>query len=444
VSEISAQRPVPGPASWLPGKWFLDFSRDPLTFFAESQRAYGDIVRFTFGRHQFFLVSHPDWIEEVLVTSKKFGRGEIAKRLFGAGMISLNGQEHLKRRRTIQPLFHRRYVHGFAAAMVRQGERWRDRFTPDGVVDMTAAMRDLTFAVVCETLFSSDGEGQGNAIGEAFLEGSERFGVAFVPGIRYLEKLPLPPFVRMRRARERLEGGLDRVIADRRAGDEQPDLISMLMAARDPENPSEPGMTDRQIRDEALTIFIAGHDTSANALAWTWHLLDTAPAAEARLHEELDRVLAGRTPAVDDVPKLEYTRAVVAEAMRLYSPAWTLGRRVLETHTLGDHALDAGSVVFVSQWVAHRDPRWWDAPEVFRPERWMDGSTRPKYAYFPFGGGVHLCVGEAFAWTELVLVLATIAQRWRFATVSAPTPEPRITLRPKGLRMRALRRQLPA
>jgi cytochrome P450 len=205
-------------------------------------------------------------------------------------------------------------------------------------------------------------------------------------------------------------------------------------------------MTDRQIRDEAMTIFIAGHNTTANALSWGWHLLDRTPAAEARLHEEIDRVLAGRTPAAEDVPKLVYTRAVVAESMRLYSAAWVMGRRVLETHTIGGHTLPAGSVALVSQWVAHRDPRWWDAPDEFRPQRWIDdpGPARPKYAYFPFGGGVHQCVGEGFAWTELTLLVATIAQRWRFETIGEPTPAPLITLVAKGLQMRAMRRPVTA
>lgn len=440
---MPTQTRVPGPTSWLPGTWFLGFARDPLTFFAEAQRTYGDIARFTFGPHQFFVLSHPDWIEEVM-TSRHFGRGEAAKRLLGEGMLSANGQAHLKQRRTIQPLFHRRYVQGFVSAMVGQAQRWRDRVTPLDTFDMTAGMRDLALAIISETLFASDSQAKGADVSEAWEESTERYGVAFIPGIKYLEKLPLPVFLRKRRARERLDRLLYGVIADRRAGSDQPDLISMLMAARDPDNPSEPGMTDKQIRDEAMTIFIAGHNTTANALSWGWYLLAKTPAAEACLHDELEQVLAGRTPVAEDVPKLVYTRAVVAESMRLYSPAWSMGRLALETHTIGGHTLRKGSVAWFSPWVVHRDPRWWDAPDLFRPERWLDeaGPARPKYAYFPFGGGAHQCVGEGFAWTELTLLVATIAQHWRFETVSEPTPAPGITLTPKGLRMRALRRPL--
>jgi cytochrome P450 len=219
----------------------------------------------------------------------------------------------------------------------------------------------------------------------------------------------------------------------------------MLLAARDPENPSEPGMSDAQIRDEAMTIFLAGHETTANAMAWTWCLLGQHPEVERRLHEELARVLDGRTPTVEDVPKLEFSRAIIAESMRLYPPAWTMGRRAIEPHTIDGHTIEKGALVIVSQWIAHRDPRWWLAPERFNPDRWMSefgsripaSGSRPKYSYFPFGGGSRICIGESFAWTEAILLLATIAQRWKFALLTAPTPEPRITLRPLHLSVRA-------
>ena len=172
----------------------------------------------------------------------------------------------------------------------------------------------------------------------------------------------------------------------------------------------------------------------------TFHLLGGIPGAELALIEELDRVLGGRAPTFEDVPKLEYTRAVIAESMRLYPPAWTMGRRAIEPHTIGGYAIEQDALVLVSQWVAHRDPRWWDDPLSFQPERWQREARRPKYAYFPFGGGTRICIGESFAWTEAILLLATIAQQWRFTPLTKPTPEPRITLRPHNLRMRAVRR----
>ena len=215
----------------------------------------------------------------------------------------------------------------------------------------------------------------------------------------------------------------------------------MLLAARDPENPSAPGMSDQQIRDEAMTIFLAGHETTANAMSWTWHLLGSHREAEAALHQEVDRVLGGRSPTVEDVPTLEYTRAVIAESMRLFPPAWTMGRRAIEPHAIGGYDVEKDALVLLSQWVVHRDPRWWPDAEAFAPERWLTAAaSRPKYAYFPFGGGNRVCIGESFAWTESILLLATIAQRWTFAGDSRPVPEPRITLRPANLRMRAIRR----
>lgn len=452
---------VPGPTTWLPGGAYWAFRKDPLAFFTNTARAYGDLAGFSFGPQKVYLVSRPEWIEDILVKSAgKFAKGialERAKVLLGNGLLTAAGQEHLKDRRMIQPLFHRQHVQGFADTFVRHATRWRDQVTPGAELDLTREMSGLTLGIIGETMFSSDVQGDADEVREALSDAVANFAYAFIPGLDYLQKLPLPMFVRMRTARERLDRVIHRVIAERRTGgSEQPplrsDLISMLLAARDPENPNEGGMGDAQIRDEAMTIFLAGHETTANAMAWTWHLLATAPAVEARLHEELDRVVGSgidtpegvspRTPTIEDVPKLEWTRAIVAESMRLFPPAWTMGRRVLEDHAIGGHTIAKGSLVIMSQWVVHRDPRWWPEAESFTPERWLAPTDRPKYAYFPFGGGSRVCIGEAFAWTEAILLLATIAQRWRFArgTHPAPATEPRITLRPKGLFLTAARR----
>ena len=454
ATTFASERVAPGPSSWLPGGNFLKFRRDPLTFFTSAARTYGDVARWQFGSQPVYLVSHPDLIEDMLVTSaKKFMKGialQRAKRLLGEGLLTSEGQMHLRQRRTIQPLFHKQQVQRFAEAMVRHAVRWRESVRDGAVIDVTAEMGALTLAIVGETLFSANVQNDADEVREALSDAVQSFAYAVLPGIELIEKLPVGPFVKVRKARARLDRVILRVIADRRAAMDtseavspqgsNPDLITMLMAARDPENPSEPGMSDQQIRDEAMTIFLAGHETTANAMAWTWHLLARAPEVEARLHAELDRVLAGRTPAVDDVPKLDYTRAVIAESMRLYPPAWTMGRRAIEPHTIGGYSIEKDALVLASQWVVHRDPRWWDNPNAFRPERWLADSRRPKYAYFPFGGGNRVCIGESFAWTEGILLLATIAQRWRFASVSTPVPEPRITLRPARLEMRASRR----
>lgn len=436
----------------MPGRHFLKFRRDPLTFFTSLARTYGDVARFTFGSQPVYLVSHPDLIEDVLVTSaKKFMKGialQRAKRLLGEGLLTSEGQMHLRQRRTIQPLFHRQQVQRFAETMVEHAVRWRDSVADGATIDVTAEMGGLTLAIVGETLFSSNVQSDAQEVREALSDAVQSFAYAVLPGIELIEKLPVGPFVKVRKARARLDRVILRVIADKRSAIDNPgglppqpsnhDLITMLMAARDPENPSEPGMSDQQIRDEAMTIFLAGHETTANAMAWTWHLLGQAPDVEARLHAEIDRL--SRVPTVEDVPKLEYTRAVIAESMRLYPPAWTMGRRAIEAHTIGGYAIEKDALVLASQWVVHRDPRWWDDADAFRPERWLTDSRRPKYAYFPFGGGNRVCIGESFAWTEAILLLATIAQRWRFTAVTTPVREPRITLRPAALQMRAIRR----
>ena len=442
-------KPAPGPTAWLPGASFLKFRRDPLKFFADTQRTYGDIARFTLGPQPVYLVSHPEWIEDVLVNSaKKFHKGvalQRAKRLLGEGLLTAEGKAHLKQRRTIQPLFHRQQVQRFADAMVRHAVRWRESIVADTTIDMTHHMAALTLAIVGETLFSSNVQSDADEVRDALTAAVQSFGIAFLPGLEYLEKLPLPMFVRVRKARERLDTVIHRVIADRRAGGSedpplQPDLVSMLLAARDPENPDEQGMSDQQIRDEAMTIFLAGHETTANAMAWTWHLLASHPQIEAALHAELARVLDGRTPSVEDVPRLEYTRAVIAESMRMYPPVWTMGRRAVEKHSIASHTIESGALVIMSQWIVHHDERWWTSPDTFNPDRWAEKSDRPKYAYFPFGGGSRICIGESFAWTEAILLLATIAQRWRFAAQTQPSMEPRITLRPKNLQMRVISR----
>jgi cytochrome P450 len=445
ATNFATDRLPPGPTSWIPGGHFLAFRRDPLTFFTNTARTYGDVARFSFGSQAVYLVSHPDMIEDVLVLSaKKFMKGialQRAKRLLGEGLLTSEGHMHLRQRRTIQPLFHRQQVQRFAEAMVRHAARWRDSVKDGATINVTDEMGGLTLAIVGDTLFSTDVQQDADEVREALTDAVQSFAYAVLPGIELIEKLPIGPFVKVRKARARLDRIILRVIAERRANPGAAhDLVSMLLAARDPEHPSEPGMSDQQIRDEAMTIFLAGHETTANAMAWTFHLLATSPEVETKLHQEIEQVLGGRTPAVEDVPRLEYTRAVIAESMRLFPPAWTMGRRVMEPHTIGGYAIEPNALVLMSQWVAHRDPRWWDDPQVFRPERWQRESKRPKYSYFPFGGGTRICIGESFAWTEAILLLATIAQRWRFAPVTAPTPEPRITLRPHHLQMRAARR----
>src|ERR671912_2398964 len=308
ATNFATDRVPPGPTSWLPGGHFLAFRRDPLTFFTNTARTYGDVARFAFGSQPVYLVSHPDFIEDVLVTSaKKFMKGialQRAKRLLGEGLLTSEAQMHLRQRRTIQPLFHKQQVQRFAEAMVRHAVRWRDTVQDGATIAVTAEMGALTLAIVGETLFSADVQSDADEVREALSDAVQSFAYGVLPGIELIEKLPVGPFVKVRKARARLDRVILRVIAERRtersaaapsaAAGATADLVGMLLSARDPEKPSEPGLRDQQIRDEAMTIFLAGHETTANAMSWTWHLVGGAAAVESRLHEELERVLAGR------------------------------------------------------------------------------------------------------------------------------------------------------
>jgi cytochrome P450 len=301
-------------------------------------------------------------------------------------------------------------------------------------------MMRLTLAVVGQTLFGADVEEEAPEIGRALTDTFRSFNLALLPFGELLQRVPfLPPVRRFNEAKARLDATIYRLIAEHRAdGHDRGDLLSMLIAAQDTEVDGG-RMTDLQLRDEAMTIFLAGHETTANALTWTWYLLAEHPAAEARMHAEIDAALGGRLPAADDLPRLPYTRMVLAEAMRLYPPAWVIGRRNVEPYTVRGVTLPARTVVLTSQWVTHRDPRWWPEPERFRPERWGEApGDRPKFAYFPFGAGTRVCIGEQFAWMEGMLLLATIAQRWRLRLVPGHpvVPQAIITLRPRhGMRM---------
>lgn len=361
-----------------------------------------------------------------------------AKRILGDGLLTSEGELHLRQRRLIQPLFHADRVAGFAAEMVNAAQRVSGRWRDGAQLDLAGQMTELTLAIVGRTLFAADVERDARDVGAALTVALEAFDRFLVPGAALLELLPLPSSRRFRSARRRLDTIIERLIDERLAGPgRHGDLLTMLLEARDEGGGG--AMSRRQIRDEAITILLAGHETTAQALSWTWYLLSQSPEAESRLHEELDRVLAGRPPGAADAQRLPYTRAVVTESMRLYPPAWSIARRALAELELGGYRITRRSIVVTSPWIVHRDERWFPEPGRFEPGRWLvDDPARPRFAYFPFGGGTRICIGERFAWTEAILVLATLASRWRATLVPdhPVEPLPRITLRPRhGLRM---------
>ena len=441
---------VPGPRARWPGQLIFRLQRDPLAFFASVQRAHGDVALFRVGPQPIALLSHPDDIRDVLVTSQRNftkGRGlERARLLLGDGLLTSEGEVHLRQRRLVQPAFHRQRVIGYGHVMAEAAGRLRDTWRDREQLDLHESMMGLTLAIVAQTLFGASVERETQRIGDALDVAMKAFRFANLPFSELLEKLPIPTVRRFKRARAELDAVIYGIIAERRrSGEDRGDLLSMLLLAQD-ELGDGGGMTDEQLRDECMTLFLAGHETTANLLTWTFHLLANHPDAEARMHAEVD-ALGDRLPSPDDLGALPWLRAVLAESMRLYPPAWILGRRAKEPFVAGGHEIPARTIVLLCQWLVHRDPRWWPDAERFLPERWLDAeenTRRPKFAYFPFGAGTRVCVGEAFAWMEGTLVLATIAQRWRLRSVpgARATPEPLITLRPKGgLRMQVSARQ---
>jgi cytochrome P450 len=426
---------------------FREFRRQPADFLERAAREYGDLVFIPLGPQNIYLASHPDFIQEILVTRqsqfKKSRMLERARTLLGEGLLTSEGETHLRQRRLIQPAFHRDRLASYASAMVERadccreegGTRWNS-----GPFDLSAEMSRLTLAIVARTLFSANVDSEADDVGAALNEVFKMFELVLLPYSDWIEKLPLPSVRRFHRARALLDSIIYRLIADRRAegNPDQGDLLSMLLAAQDEDGGV---MTDRQIRDEALTLFVAGHETTAVATTWAWYLLSQNPEAEASLHAELDQVLAGRLPTFDDLPRLRYTAAVFAETLRLYPPAWGVGRRSLSEVELGGFTIPAGSILAMSPWVTHRDARWFPEPLKFSPERWLaDDPARPKFAYFPFGGGARVCIGERFALAEGALLLATLGQRWRFRLQPGHNVEtrPLITLRARyGMKMTA-------
>ena len=417
----------------------------------KASREYGDLVYFEVAKQNMYLVNHPDYVREILVTNQnnfmKSRALQRSKMLLGEGLLTSEGQHHLRQRRLVQPAFHRERLAGYAAAMSESAVRVRDRWQPGSTMDVSVEMAKLTLSIVAKTLFSADVESEASEIGQAMTAVLEMFRFLLLPFSEQLSKLPLPSIRRFEKARAKLDATIYGLIRERReSGVDTGDLLSMLLFSQDEEKDSG-GMSDKQVRDEALTLFLAGHETTANALTWTWYLLSQNPEVECRLHAEIDAVLGGRAPVLADVSELRYTEMVLSEALRLYPPAWAIGRMAKGNFELDGVEIAAGSICILSPYLVQRDARWFPEPEKFDPERWTPEArdSRPKFAYYPFGGGARVCIGERFAWMEGVIVLAAIAQKWRLRLVPGQRvePLPLITLRVKnGLRMVAEPRPL--
>jgi len=445
----------PGPKPSLVGSLIYRPGRDPLAFFTNLARQYGDLVSYRMGGEVIFAVNDPALIRDILVThNKNFtkSRGlERTKRLLGNGLLTSEGAFHLRQRRLMQPAFHRERVAGYGRTMVEYADRLRRRWAERGdgsTVDVSEEMMAVTLAIAGKTLFDLDVESQAAEVGSALTDVMDSFWLSMMPFADVLERLPVGPLRKAKAARARLDAIIYGMIAERRASStDRGDLLSMLLLAHDEEDPGSHGgvMTDLQVRDEAMTIFLAGHETTANALTWMWYLVSQAPDVERRMHDEIDGALGGRLPTVADLPSLPFTERIVTESMRLYPPAWIIGRRAIEEYPIGGYVAPPRTIFVMSPWVTHRDARFFPDPERFDPDRWSPSfkASLPKFAYYPFGGGPRQCIGESFAWMELVLLAATIGQQWKLALVPGHpvVPQPLVTLRTKhGMKMTLARR----
>ncbi len=440
----------------LPGpRWYsavgntISLLRDALGFSVDMRGRYGDVVSVPTLVGTMTMVFHPDGVRHVLQENhlnynKDIPDYRILSQLVGKGLVTNDGASWLQQRRLIQPAFHRDRVSGFVPLMTDATQAWLDQRTAEGYVDsgrpldIPHEMGELTLTIVCRSLFGADlPQAELERVGVALTTANHALATAlFVPG---LLALPTPQRRRLRAARRELYAVVDTLIRERRANQGQHnDVLSLLLEARDAETGA--GMSDQQARDEVLTLLLAGHETTANALAWTLYLLAQHPDSVAPLREEYRRTLAGRAPELADLPQLPHTRMAVEEAMRLYPPAWAIGRNALGDDTIGGYRIAKGAYVILTQYATHRHPAFWERPDDYEPERFADDRAegRHRYAYFPFGGGPRLCIGNQFALMEAQLILATILSRveLRLAPNARVVPEALITLRPGGaLRM---------
>ncbi len=421
----------PGPQGHFITGNLVAFSEDPLGFLTRCAREYGDVVRL--GKTN-YLLAHPDLIEKVLVNGEghfvKIAGHEARKRSQGGfpeAMMNSEGEDWLRKRRFVQPAFHRKYVAACGQKVISLTEHLLDSWRPGEPRDVYVDMSELSLDIVSRFLFNTPVNDEARHVAAAVDAIMRLTGSPF----RFPMWLPTPTNVRLRRSLARLDTVLAGIVRRYRERPGEPrDMLGILLSAEQP-------LSEEQLRDELATMIMSGHETTADALVWTYYLLSQHPDAQERLVAELDEVLQGRPPSPEDLPRLRYTEAVVKESLRLYSPAWITSREAIRDCELGGFHVPAGTTLGVSQWVTHRDPRYYEEPEAFRPERWLAESIQqlPKYAWFPFGGGPRLCIGASLAMLELVLITACVARRFRLEL--APGHEvkshPALALQPVGV-----------
>jgi len=444
----------PGPTYILPYRLVRKFLHDPLKLLTDISHTYGDIAHFKFGSQNVYLLNNPDYIEDVLVTNyKKFikSRGlQVSKRLLGNGLVTSEGEYHDLQRHLIQPTFYPKRIKSYSDMMIKQANDMCNSWHDGAILDIHKEMTKLTLAIICKTVLGYDIDPENDEVGDALLTCMKYFNRLLMPFGELIEKIPLLPINKgFQKAKKDLDSIVYSIIKEHRKkldkGDDtesHDDLLLTLLQAQD-EEAGIGRMTDEQLRDEVMTIFLAGHETTANALTWTYYLLSENPLIETRLQEELYSIFGNsRTPImVDDVPKLQYTEKLLTESMRLFPPAWALGRQAIDDYKVGGYSVPKGSIILMSQYVMQRDPRYFPEPDRFYPDRWTEEFRKqlPRFSYFPFGGGIRGCIGEPFAWLEGILLIATICRQWRLKHIPSHKVElkPLITLRPKyGMQMK--------
>ncbi len=439
----AADKSVAGPAGQPLLGNTLQFQRDPLGFLLRMAADYGDVARYRLGNVTFHQVNHPDGAQRILQDNHhNYIKGDlfdILRQFAGYGLFTSEGELWLRQRRLMQPAFHRRRIAGFGEIMTGRTldmlARWQRRPDPGQPLDIAEEMTGLTMAIIAETMFGAQVEEEvqrvSEAIGVLLADINFRFQVPFYPALRWPTLRNRRSLAAMRTIDDVVQGIIDE---RRRSGEDGDDLLAMLMEARDEETGQ--AMSDKQLRDEVVTVFVAGHETTAVALTWAFSLLAQHRDAEARLHAEVDAALAGRPPTVADVPNLAYTRMVIDETLRLYPPAWITNREAVADDVVCGFRIPAGAAVAISPYVLHRLPAWWPDAERFDPERFAADAPhdRPRFAYMPFGGGPHQCIGNSFALLEATLILAAVAQRYRLRLPAGAVvaPKPQSTLRPAG------------
>jgi cytochrome P450 len=451
-------RPIPGLRYPLPFYALRSWVKlgHPIRLFEHLHKTFGNIAQYRFMGTSIIFINHPGYIQNILVhDAHRYAKERTVRRmkvLLGEGLITSEEPIHMRQRRIAAPAFHRRRINAYADQIVAISAGYREKWQPGNTIDIAAESMALSLEIVARTLFDTKVTPDIRAINDEVntIMGLYNFIVAFPRLENYLH-LPIPKLTKFRRSKAHLDSVVDRLISERRkeiaAGEpDKGDLLSMLLTSTYEPEDSHPvpstspeGMSDQQVRDEVLTIFLAGYETVANALTWTWYLLSQNPEAEAKLHAELDTVLgtgdAQRLPTLADYPNLKYTEQVFAESMRLYPPAWAMGRMAIKDAALGEYDIPKGAHIFFSQYILSRTPEYFPDPLRFDPDRFTAEAkaARDRFTYIPFGAGNRQCIGESFAWMEGVFSIATIAQRWRmtYADNKPPTPQAKITLRPR-------------